>query len=125
MGLRTELGRLSRLVTAVTLACALTLGAVVVGCPPDSGSATEYTLTISSTAGGTVTTPGEGTFKYPAGTVVQLAASVDEGYEFRGWVGGGIADRSSASTTVSVEANYLITATFGTEGGGGGPITPQ
>jgi hypothetical protein len=128
MRLRTEFEKLSRLVTAVVLACALTLGAVVVGCPPDSGSADEYILTISSTAGGTVTTPGEGAFEYPAGTVVQLAASADEAYEFRGWTGdtGHIGDHNSASTTITMEGNYAVTAAFGEqgEGGGGWPIRP-
>jgi uncharacterized repeat protein (TIGR02543 family) len=121
---RTELAEVGRLVTVVVFACALTLGVVVVGCPPDSGSADEYTLTISSTAGGTVTTPGEGAFKYPAGTVVQLAASADEAYEFRGWTGdtGQIGDHNSASTTITMEGNYTVTAAFGEQGEGGGPF---
>jgi hypothetical protein len=37
-------------------------------------------LTISSTAGGSVTEPGEGTFTYDGGTTVELVAQPDEGY---------------------------------------------
>ena len=43
----------------------------MVGC----GQLMHYTLTITSTAGGTVTTPGVGTFTYEAGTVVNLVAT--------------------------------------------------
>lgn len=98
------------------------------GCPgpPGSGPASEHTLTIASTAGGTVTSPGEGTFEYASDTVVQLAATPDEGYEFRGWTGdtGQMANRNSASTTITMNGDFSITAMFGQEGGGGGPITP-
>ncbi len=38
-------------------------------------SPSQYTLTISSTAGGAVTTPGEGTFVGDAGLVVSLVAT--------------------------------------------------
>ncbi len=90
-----------------------------------------YQLTISSTSGGSVTVPGEGTRSYDAGTVVELVATPDEGYEFRGWTGdtAQIASPSSASTAITMNGNYSITATFGEEGQGGGtpeppPISP-
>jgi hypothetical protein len=50
----------------------------MVGC----GGVIEYDLTISSTAGGTVTTPSVGTFTRDAGTVVNLVAEAEEGYHF-------------------------------------------
>jgi len=84
-----------------------------------------YQLTISSTGGGSVTLPGEGIRSYDAGTVVELVATPEEGYEFRGWTGdtAQIADPNSASTAITMRGNYSITATFGEEGqGGGGPI---
>ena len=84
-----------------------------------------YQLTISSTGGGSVTVPGEGTRSYDAGTVVELVATPDEGYQFRGWTGdtAQIASPSSASTSITMNGNYSVTATFGEEDeGGGGPI---
>lgn len=105
---------------------ALALFATVMGCPPGSDPALEYDLTISSTAGGSVTAPGEGAFTYPTGTVVQLVVAPDEGYEFRSWTGdtGHIANRNSATTTVTMNGSYSISASFGEEGEGGGPISP-
>ena len=102
----------------------LLLAFVVVGAANCDDDAAGYQLTISSTAGGTVTSPGEGTFNYIAGTVVELVATPDDGYEFRGWTGdiGQIADRGSASTTIKMNGSYSVTAVFGGEGDGGGPI---
>jgi hypothetical protein len=56
----------------------------MVGCV---SSATEYDLTISSTEGGEVTTPGEGTFTYDDGTDIDLVAEAEEGYRFVNWTG--------------------------------------
>jgi len=74
----------------------------------------QYNLTISSAVGGSVTTPGQGTFPYDAGTVVGLAAKADEGYRFVNWTGnvGSIANVNAASTTITVNGNYSITANF-------------
>ena len=74
----------------------------------------QYTLTISSTAGGAVTTPGEGTFTYEAGTVVNLVATPEAGYQFVNWTGdvGTIADVNAASTTITMNDDYSITANF-------------
>jgi len=73
-----------------------------------------YDLTISSTAGGSVTTPGEGTFPYDEGTVVNLAATPDTGYYFANWTGdvGTIADVNAAITTITMNGDYAITANF-------------
>jgi hypothetical protein len=75
---------------------------------------TEYSLTISSTPGGSVTIPGEGTFTRAEGTVVDLVAILDEGYQFGEWTGdvGTIADVYAATTTITMDGNYSITASF-------------
>ncbi len=73
-----------------------------------------YTLSISSTEGGSVTTPGEEVSTYDAGTVVDLVAEPDEGYEFANWSGdvGEIADVDAASTTITMNDDYAIVANF-------------
>ena len=74
----------------------------------------QFGLTTSSTAGGSVTTPGEGTFTYDAGTVASLVATPDSGYHFVNWTGdvATIANVNSASTTIAMEGHYSITANF-------------
>jgi hypothetical protein len=73
-----------------------------------------YTLTISSTESGTVTVPGKGTFIYFNGTTVPLVAQPYEGYEFVKWTGdvSTIADVYAASTTITMNSSYSITANF-------------
>ena len=75
---------------------------------------TTVELTISSTAGGNVTTPGEGAFTYYEGTVVDLVAIPDVGYYFVNWDGdvGTIADINAATTNVTMQGDYEITARF-------------
>jgi hypothetical protein len=96
----------------------LLLGAlivVVVGCSPGgSGIFGGYVITISSTIGGTVTSPGEGVFRYPSGTVVNLVAEPDRGYHFALWTtnAGTITDVNAATATVTVDNYYFITAGF-------------
>jgi len=77
-------------------------------------STTTYDLTIASTAGGNVTTPGEGTFNYTAGTIVNLVATSDSGYRFVNWTGnvGTIANVTAATTTINMTADCTITANF-------------
>ena len=71
-------------------------------------------LTISSTVGGSVTTPSEGTFTYAPGTVVDLVAEAEEGYRFVNWAGDvdTIGDVTAATTIVTMSNNYSITANF-------------
>jgi hypothetical protein len=73
-------------------------------------------LTISSTEGGEVTTPGEGTFTYWAGAVVSLTAEPDEGFGFVTWTINActcnIANMNAASTTITVNDDYSIIANF-------------
>ena len=79
-----------------------------------TGPPVPYNLTISSGAGGSVTTPGEGTFGYGSGTVVNLVATPASGYQFINWTGnvGTIANVNAASTTITMNSNYSITANF-------------
>jgi len=76
--------------------------------------ATYYDLTVSSGTGGSVTGPGEGTFTYEEGTMVDLLAVAETGYQFVNWTGdtGTIADVNSASTTITMNGDYSVTATF-------------
>ncbi|MFP3898624.1 MAG: InlB B-repeat-containing protein, partial [Dehalococcoidia bacterium] len=74
----------------------------------------KFGLTTSSTAGGSVTVPGEGTFLYDEGTVVDLVAVPDSGYRFVGWTGDvdSIADAGLPSTTIIMDGNYSVKANF-------------
>ena len=79
-----------------------------------AASADRHNLTISSTEGGSVATPGEGIFTYSADTVVNLVATPASGYQFVNWTGnvGTIANVNAASTTITINSNYSITANF-------------
>lgn len=85
----------------------------MVGCQP--GFTAQYTISVSSATGGTVTMPGEGVFRYPAGAVIDLVAVADRGYEFGAWVSnsGTIADINDATTTITLNKNYyFVIASF-------------
>ena len=73
-----------------------------------------FDLKISSTSGGSVTNPGEGTFGYVNGTVVDLVAEANSGYEFDEWTGDTeeIDNTGSAETTINMSGNFEITAEF-------------
>jgi len=101
--------------------------------PPDSGFVnsdtyqfvkivSHYGLTVRSTTGGHITLDASGA--YPEGTVVDIAAAADKGYEFAGWVtsdGGGFGDQYSLATTFTTPDNATtVTANFESIGGGGG-----
>jgi len=79
-----------------------------------ASSVAVYDLTISSTEGGSATTPGEGTFTYDAGSVVDLVATSDDGYRFVEWTGdvGNIANVAAAATNITMSGNYSVTANF-------------
>jgi hypothetical protein len=92
-----------------------------VGCAGGDGNngGDSYTLTVDFTVGGTVTVddvpiPGKALLTYDSGTVVNLAATSDAGYRFVEWSGNAstIDDVNAASTTVTVNSNYSITANF-------------
>jgi hypothetical protein len=76
-----------------------------------------HTLTVSSSAGGSVTTPGQGPFQYDHGSSVPVVATPAANYHFVNWTGtavdvGKVADPSAASTTVTVDADYTLQANF-------------
>lgn len=73
-----------------------------------------HSLTVSSTDGGQVTEPGQGLFIYEVGTVVNLSAEADEDYDFEKWTGNidTIGDVYAASTNITMQASYSITASF-------------
>jgi hypothetical protein len=72
----------------------------------------QYELTISSTMGGSVSSPGEGTFPYIEGTVVSLMANPTTGYKFVNWTGDGITNADSTTTTVTMNGDYAVKANF-------------
>ncbi len=74
-------------------------------------------LTVTSTEGGRVVTPGEGTFLCEPNEEVTLEAVADAGYTFLGWTGpsvdqGRVADPNAAVTEVWVDANASVCAVF-------------
>ncbi len=83
--------------------------AAMAGC-----AAAQNSLTVSSTEGGEVIIPGEGTSAYDTGTVVDLVAVAEEGYYFVNWSGdvGTVAGVFAATTTVTMDADYSIIANF-------------
>ena len=66
----------------------------------------QYTLTVSASEGGTVSTEG-GTFD--EGTEVTFTATPDEGFKFIGWEGN---DSTSESLTVTINSDKTIQALF-------------
>jgi uncharacterized repeat protein (TIGR02543 family) len=97
-------------VSAFLITVALIAGMIGCGGP----GVIKYDLIISSAAGGSVTVPTEGTFTYDIGTVVSLAATPATGYQFVNWTGdvGTIANVNAASTTITMNDSYSITANF-------------
>jgi hypothetical protein len=74
----------------------------------------QYSLVISSTVGGSVTTPGEGTFSYDGGMVANLVATPDSGYQFVNWTGNvhTIADVNAVSISITMDDNYSVVGNF-------------
>jgi len=73
-----------------------------------------YSLTVASTDGGSVIVPGEGVFIREEGTILDLVAEPDEGYQFVKWTGdvSTIGDLYDASTDITMDSSYSITAEF-------------
>ena len=80
----------------------------------------EYTLVVNSGQGGFVDFPGEDEFTFYYGDVVDIVAVADEGYEFDEWTGDtdNIDNIANSSTTITINDDYDITATFVEEEGG-------
>jgi len=75
----------------------------------------QYKLTISSTTGGSVTTPGEGVFTYYVVTRVHLLAEAEAGYQFVEWTApaGTFGDATAEETTFTMPAqDVTVTAHF-------------
>jgi hypothetical protein len=75
---------------------------------------TAWRLTITSTEGGSVITPGEGMFWYYDGDFVILSAVPDPGYRFVNWTGkvDTVGDFYAATTMICMMLDYTITANF-------------
>jgi hypothetical protein len=102
-------------IISISLAVMLALSVGLISCGNEEvPEITEYNLTLSSTEGGSVTTPGVEISTYDEGEVVELVAEADEGYHFVNWTGdvSTVANVNSASTTITIQGNYEITANF-------------
>jgi hypothetical protein len=95
-----------------TFLITVALIAGIVGCEPTL--AQQYDLTIASTAGGSVTMPGEGVFSCDICVLVNLVATPSSGYQFVNWTGNvsTIANVNAAITTITLNGDYSITANF-------------
>jgi TRAP-type C4-dicarboxylate transport system substrate-binding protein len=94
----------------ISLAAILALSVGLVGC----SSATQYTLTTASTAGGSVF-PAAGDHSYSTGQVVDITATpASDNYQFVNWTGDvdDVADVNAATTTITMDASASITANF-------------
>lgn len=75
-----------------------------------TGEEAKYTLTISAGSGGTANANGERLFALNG--VANISAIPFPGYQFDYWIGDGIADSSSATTTKIVTGDEYIRANF-------------
>ena len=73
---------------------------------PESQAPTQYTLTVTASEGGTVSTSG-GT--YNQGTQVTITATANDGYRFTGWEGN---TSSTESLTITINSNVTYQALF-------------
>ena len=67
-----------------------------------------YELTLNSSTGGLAT--GEGNFSHDSNVTIVATPSV--GFSFAGWIGDGVADPNSASTTVKMTKERAVSASF-------------
>jgi alpha-tubulin suppressor-like RCC1 family protein len=107
----------TRKVFLVLLALVLAFSVGLVACtePGEEEEEETYDLNITSSAGGSVTIPGEpGPFPYSSGTMVNLVATPDPDHYFVEWTGdvGTIADVDDPTTTIAMNGDYSITANF-------------
>jgi hypothetical protein len=73
-----------------------------------------YGLEVTSTYGGSVTTPGEELFAYAPDTAVELVAEPDEHHHFVNWTGDvdTIGNVTAAATNITMYDSYFIIANF-------------
>ena len=76
----------------------------------DACGSASYRLRLSSTAGGSVTDPGEGEFTYNADELVRIEATADPGYVFSGFTGSYATSRNPSYITM--DQDYDIQANF-------------
>jgi plastocyanin len=74
--------------------------------PTTTSTVTQYSLTVTAGAGGSVSTSG-GT--YDDGASVSIIAKPNDGYEFSGWNG---SDSSSSTITITINSNTTLEALF-------------
>jgi uncharacterized protein (DUF2141 family) len=80
------------------------------GTPPPPPPPTTYTLTMAVSGTGT-TTPPVGNSTHASGAVVPIVATPGTGFVFGSWTGQ-VANPTSASTTVTMNASKTVTANF-------------
>ena len=78
----------------------------IIQTPEPEPAPTQYTLTVTASEGGTVSTEG-GT--YDEGTNVTVTATPSEGYEFEGWEG---RDETTAELNITLNSDVSLTALF-------------
>jgi hypothetical protein len=106
------ISNVKRLATSITINGSYSIMANFEVDPP-----AQYMLAVMSAPGGSVIIPGEGTFTYDVGTVVNLVAAPAPDYEFLKWSGDvdAVADVDAASTNITVGGNdsyILVCANF-------------
>ncbi|MDB4013291.1 hypothetical protein N9487_03945 [Cyclobacteriaceae bacterium] len=85
----------------------ITIMSVLLSCDKEDIQTTvQYTLTVSASEGGTISTEG-GT--YDEGTEVTITATPSEGYFFAGWEGN---DSTSESLNITLNSNQTLQALF-------------
>jgi hypothetical protein len=93
-------------------ACVLTMNKAHVVMANFSAPSITYSLTVNAGSHGSVTPSGTSTRN--AGEVVNITATPSSGYHFVNWTGdwGMIAHTTGASTTITMNGTYTITANF-------------
>ncbi len=93
--------------------CSLTMSAAHIVRANFSAPGTTYSLTVNAGSNGSISTPA-GTTTRNAGEVVTITAAPNSGYHFVNWTGdwGMVAHTTGASTTITMNGNYTITANF-------------
>jgi len=73
-----------------------------------------YTLTYTAGTGGTITAPATSPTTHNSGAIVTITASPSSGYSFLNWTGDvtTVANVNAASTTITMNGDYSITANF-------------
>jgi hypothetical protein len=77
-----------------------------------ASTTTSVTLDASDDGNGSVTLPTEQITSHEEGDIVPIQATPAEGYEFYAWVGDTVANPAAASTTITMDGNKTIVATF-------------